>query len=204
MGYRGEARRNPWLAAQRLLEHFNISTKDVRALPEFRDLPHTATVIIPESHHTITDSLRESLIAWVEQGGYLIVEAEYAGIEDPLVSGFGVRRQETEFDEVEEENDESEYETFALPGATGETTVVFDTYMTLAAENPWFQLDGMYGTYALIVQRGEGAAVIVNDLDYLRNNMIGSHDHAQFLLDLLRAREHAAAAGTMPKSESAE
>jgi hypothetical protein len=207
VGYRGEARRNPWLGAQRFLERYDISTTEVRALPELRNLTPEATLVIPKSHHLITASLRDHLVGWVEQGGLLIVEAEYAGVDDTLTGAFGVRRLETQYDEFDEEPDEEAdapgYETISLPGASAAATVDFQTYTTLDGDDAWFRADGKYGTYLLVVRRGDGTAIIVNDLDFLRNNVIGSHDHARFLLHLLGLREYIATTGISASASGA-
>ena len=102
-GFRGEAKRNPWLAAQRLMNRFDTPATELRSLPELRNLPPRATLIIPASHHTITGHLRDEIIDWVRRGGHLIVEAEDPRYDDPLVAAFGVDRYTVDFEEYEDE-----------------------------------------------------------------------------------------------------
>ena len=190
-GYTGEAKRNPWLAAQRFLDHFGARNKEVRALPDLRNLPPRATLIIPEAHHTITDSLRDAVVAWVADGGHLIVEGEHAGLDDSLVSAFGIERLATDFSAFDPDEDEdykeSPYTRISLPGSTSPANVQFEAYMSLRADDAGFQADGTFGTYVIAKRYGTGSVIVVNDLDYLKNSMIGALDHAAFLLDLLRA-----------------
>ena len=191
-GFRGEAKRNPWLAGQRLLQRFGQPAKELRSMPELRNLPPRATLIIPRSHHTITGHLRDEVIDWVRQGGYLIVEAEYPRLKDPLVEAFGVERHEIEFEEYEDDLEvfeEDEFEKVRLPNAMAPATIELERYMSLDAKDVWFRVDGTDGTYMLVKRSGRGAVTIVNDLDYARNISIGSLDHAHFLVDLVRLRE---------------
>ncbi|UCH46540.1 MAG: hypothetical protein JSU95_10435 [Betaproteobacteria bacterium] len=191
-GLRGEAKRNPWLAAQRLVRRFGQPATELRSLPELRNLPPRATLIVPESHHTINGHLRDEIIDWVRSGGYLIVEAEYPRQKDPLVEAFGVDRYTIEFDEYEDDLDvfeESNFEKIRLPNATTPAAIELERFMSLDAKDVWFRADGTYGTYLLVKRSGRGAVTIVNDLNYAHNDGIGSLDHAQFLVDLVQLRE---------------
>ena len=190
--FRGKAKRNPWLAAQRLVHRFGQPATELRSLPQLRNLPPRATLIIPRSHHTINGHLRDEIIDWVRRGGYLIVEAEYPRQKDPLVEAFGVDRYSVEIDEFDEpleEFGEAEFETIKLPNASVPAKVDLQPFMSVDAQDTWFRADGYYGTYLLIKRSGRGAATIVYDLDYARNRSIGSLDHAQFFVDLVRLRE---------------
>lgn len=191
-GFRGEAKRNPFLAAQRLMQRFGRPAKELRSLPELRNLPPNATLIIPASHHTITGHLRDEIIDWVRRGGYLIVEAEYPRQKDPLVEAFGVERYAVEVDDYEDDLEvfeDAEFEKVRLPNAAAPATLDVERYMSLDAKDVWFRAGGIFGTYLLVKRSGRGAVTILNDLDYARNGGIGLLDHAQFLVDLVRLRE---------------
>ncbi len=194
-GFRGEARRNPWLAAQRLVGHFDKAVKELRTLPEVRNLPSHATLIVPKAHHTITGHLRDEIIGWVRQGGYLIVEAEYPQVDDPLTEAFGVERYNIESEDDEREVEEAEHNGRAnftiitLPNAVKPARVWLDRFMSVDASDAWYRADGKYGAYLLAKRSGRGAVTVINDLDFARNNAIGKLDHAQFILDLVNLRE---------------
>jgi len=194
-GFRGEAKRNPWLAAQRLLDHFDKPATEIRKLTQLSTLPAQATLIIPEAHFTITGHLRDQVIEWVMQGGYLIVEAENPLQDDPLVDAFGVTRQKVELgpgnpgEDQAKQGEDSKFELVILPDATAPARVALDRFMVLYTSHPWYHYDGKYGTYLLTKPVGRGVVTVVNDLDYARNVFIGELDHAQFFLDLVRLRD---------------
>ena len=204
-GFQGEARRNPWLAAQRLLDSYDRPATEIRKLTQLNSLPPRATLVIPKAHFTITGHLRSEITNWVRQGGYLIVEAEYPLQDDPLVDGFGVNRQRVELDQdVRSSNPDkqaahNDVELITLPDAITTARVRLDPFMVLNSEQAWYHYDGQYGTYLLTKPVGRGVVTIVNDLDFARNSYIGELDHAQFFLDLVRLRgKFAASTGNAP------
>ena len=193
-GLRGEARRNPWLAAQRLLDHFDEPAKEIRELPELRTLPAQATLIVPKAHFTITGHLRDPITEWVRQGGYLIVEAENPLQDDALVDAFGVNRHKAEIKHNKHpagqsgEDKDNRFELIILPDATTPARVKLAHFTVLDARDAWYRHDGKYGAYLLTKRVGLGVVTVVNDLDFARNSSIGELDHAQFFLDLVRLR----------------
>lgn len=198
-GFRGEAKRNPWLAAQRFLNRVGMPAKELRTLPDLRKLPPRATLIIPKAHHTISGHLREEILGWVRQGGYLIVESEYPAQKDPLVEAFGVQREAIKFDEFDEEAegiDTLELTIITLPNATEAAKLDVQGNVTLNSESAWFRAENQYGIILLALRVGEGMVTVANDLDYFSNRSIGSLDHAQFLWDLVQLRNDAQAAMT--------
>ncbi|UCD67775.1 MAG: hypothetical protein JSW48_13255 [Betaproteobacteria bacterium] len=191
-GFRGEAKRNPWLASQRLVRRLGQPASELRSLPELRNLPPHATLIIPRSHQTINRHLRDEIIDWVRRGGYLIVEAEYARQEDPLVDAFGVDRISVEVDEFEdgrEVAEDTDFETIRLPNATAPAKIDLNPFMSVDAQDVWFRADEHFGTYLLVKRSGRGAVAVINDLNYARNRGIGILDHARFLVDLVQLRD---------------
>jgi len=204
-GFQGEARRNPWLAAQRLLDSYDRPATEIRKLTQLNSLPARATLVIPKAHFTITGHLRGEITDWVRQGGYLIVEAEYPLQDDPLVDGFGVNRQRVELDQdarssnPDKQAAHNDVELITLPDAITTARVRLDPFMVLNSEQAWYHYDGQYGTYLLTKPVGRGVVTIVNDLDFARNSYIGELDHAQFFLDLVRLRgKFAASTGNAP------
>ena len=193
-GLQGEARRNPWLAAQRLLDHFDRPATEVRKLTQLDALPEQGTLIIPKAHFTITGHLRSQITEWVRQGGYLIVEAENPLQDDPLLDAFGVTRHKVELDEDKHpaprtnQGVDGDIELITLPDASTVARVKLDRFMVLESSRPWYHYDGKYGTYLLSKPVGQGVVTVVNDLDFARNSLIGKLDHAQFFLDLVRLR----------------
>ena len=208
-GFHGEARRNPWLAAQQLLDHFNRPATEIRKLTQLNSLPARATLVIPKAHFTITGHLRSEIAEWVRQGGYLIVEAEYPLQDDALVDGFGVERRRVELDQSahssnpKKQRANDDIELIVLPDASTPARVKLDRFMVLVSKDAWYHYDGQHGTYLLTKPVGRGAVTIINDLDFARNSYIGELDHAQFFLDLVRLRgKLATTAVNMPPPEA--
>ena len=198
IGLQGEARRNPWLAAQRLLDHFDRPATEVRKLTQLNTLPEQGTLIIPKAHFTITGHLRSQITEWVKQGGYLIVEAENPLQDDPLLDAFEVTRGEVEANEdkhpaaQKKQGVDSDIELITLPDASTVARVKLDRFIVLDTSHPWYHYDGKYGTYLLTKPVGQGVVTVVNDLDFARNSFIGELDHAQFFLDLVALRSRLA------------
>ena len=190
-GFRGEAKRYPWLAAQRFLNRVGVPAEELRSLPDLGKLPSRATLVVPDAHYTISGHLRDQLVAWVKQGGYLIVEAEYPAQNDPLVEAFGIQRHAIEFEEESEGDDEPHFAEVWLPNANAPAKLDLHSAFSVDAEDALFRANGRYGTFLLVLRFGEGMVTVTGDLDYFTNRSIGSLDHAQFLWDLVRLRNAA-------------
>ena len=76
VGFRGEARRNPWLAAERLLDRMGPPASELREFDGLRKLQPNAVLVLPRGRQTVSAPLREHIVNWVRSGGFLVVEAE--------------------------------------------------------------------------------------------------------------------------------
>jgi hypothetical protein len=73
-GYQGEAARNPYLAAQRLLERMGTPVRSFAELPGIHELPPPdATLLVPTPRRTLGKARALELTRWVESGGNLVV-----------------------------------------------------------------------------------------------------------------------------------
>jgi len=73
-GYSGEAARNKYLAAERLLTRMGMpaqSHSDVRALAKLP--PETSTLVLPTARRAVDPATSARLLEWVERGGHLVV-----------------------------------------------------------------------------------------------------------------------------------
>ena len=73
LGHLGEARRNPWLAATRLLEMNGYSVVQQRSV---LDLPDREAVLIVPADAVLSEAMAKRLIDWTRRGGHLIYLAE--------------------------------------------------------------------------------------------------------------------------------
>lgn len=185
-GYRGEARRNPWLAAERLLLRMGAEASAMRSLPELRTLPAAATLVLPARRHTLTQDLRQSVLAWVEDGGRLIVEAEPAGQPDPLLDALGVTRNAVKRPAGTADRCEADgpFEV-VLPGRENGSLVRLSRRLRLDSPNADFAFDGGWGNALLLFQYGKGQVTVLNELDFASNPRIGMEEHARFLWELV-------------------
>jgi hypothetical protein len=209
VGFRGEARRNPWLAAQRLLERMDLPASELREFEPLRNLAPDAVLVLPARRQTISEPIRQRLMNWVRSGGVLIVEAEYPSVADPLVSGLGVERVKNAGDQS---NDATEYKTrntgnereesgrtafdiyenspeltvVQFPGSTLSSLLWMEARFSLVSEHAWFRAGTEHASSILLLREGNGVVAVLNDLDFATNSEIGDLDHAQFIVELAR------------------
>ena len=97
-GLTGAARDDPYLALRLLLKQSRIRLEEpainARPAQKFDRLPAGGTLLLGDRRHVLMTPERvKQIVAWVEGGGHLIVEAEYPGRADPLLTAFGVARR---------------------------------------------------------------------------------------------------------------
>ena len=90
-GYSVEARRNTWLAAQRLFTELGLKSKMVSNLAGLDDAPR-GLLIVPADRPIWSPAQRDALLRWVAQGGHLLVESRQADARDELLDALGVQR----------------------------------------------------------------------------------------------------------------
>jgi hypothetical protein len=86
-----EALRNPWLALERFMTRMDRSftiRHDSRALDA---LPSPGVLILDRDRtRYVSEERAQSIMQWVEEGGYLIVIPESRFVADPIVGGLGL------------------------------------------------------------------------------------------------------------------
>ena len=188
IGFQGEARRHPYLAAERLLVRMGASSRHAQTPTELRDLPPDGTLILPDSRAAITADARARLLEWVEVGGHLIVEDEDRRLPDPILDALGVARAATEKSEQQPRTLE-----VRLPHAPRPMKVEMHAQQTIDAPQATVRVTGRIATHLLHFPRGRGQVTVLNDLAFMRNAGIGAHDHAEFLWQLIRFQPQTAA-----------
>lgn len=74
VGYRGEAAKNDFLAAQRYLQQLQIPAHSAARVSELPQLPATsATLFVPLERSTTGEAQQKQLLKWVRGGGHLVV-----------------------------------------------------------------------------------------------------------------------------------
>jgi hypothetical protein len=87
-----EARRNPWLAAERLLAGMGWHVEIAQEAALLDRLPRGGVLILSrDREYHLTPSRSAALFAWVDEGGYLIADAAFVAPSDPVLQAFDVR-----------------------------------------------------------------------------------------------------------------
>lgn len=190
-GYQGEARTNPFLAAQRLLERSGRKAVSFRGLPLGKRLPPPEDVLIlPAREVHLTPGQAAELAGWVAQGGLLVTEGrvpqlpEVPETRDALLEAFGLRFIPTPpFQEkdpppplqpLEFRMDEQPLSIDVSPSGILEDT---QRLASGAAGDD-------HGLRVVRVARERGVALVFTTLAILRNDRLADHDHADLLLAL--------------------
>jgi hypothetical protein len=183
--FHGKARRDQWLAAERLLQRMGGKAAAVRSLPELDSLPPTATLMLPRGRQSLNAQSRRSLLNWVTRGGRLIVEAEPVYQPDPLLDAFGVHRKMVKIPQGAKK-DIADYSgrdvvEIDLPPELEPVKVLLNRTIDLQANSALARFGNGHWTAVLLLQYGRGHVLALNELDVFSNHMIGLHDHAEFL-----------------------
>lgn len=194
-GFQGKARRDPWLAAERLVQRMGGSAAAVHVL-DTDTLPRTATLLMPGGRLALDARSRERVLAWVRRGGRLVVAAEPPYMRDPLLDALGVRRQAVNpaappkeaggahEDAREEKTRRDDFRmpvSITLPPDLPPVIVRMRRAIHLQARNPLARFGNDGTITALLLAHGNGRVLVLNGFDAFTNFSIGEEDHAEFL-----------------------
>ena len=112
LGYTREAKINPYLAAQQLLEKRGVSTESSSETLLLNTLPDNASLFVASAGMVRGEQLTEQLLEWVSGGGHLIVGAssEPKGRQNQLIKRLGIEVEKIEaeyphFDNCQDNHD---------------------------------------------------------------------------------------------------
>lgn len=179
-GYQGEARRNGFLAAERLLDRMGLRVRHLKTPIELRELPPNGTLILPARRNALAPAERERLLEWVQAGGHLVVESENYRLPDPIFDGLGVKREPVKAPGPSRPTE------VRLPHSPDALKVSLTSGQTLIAPAGAFQVQLNKATQLVHFKVGRGQATALNDFGFMRNGAIGQNDHAEFLWQLVR------------------
>ena len=188
IGFHGEARRNPYLAAERFLEKFGMEIKSLPTILDLKTMPENRDVLfIPTDRYDLAPEKIDELLEWVKQGGHLIVRARYVRKEtkmhDELFDRLGVETHINDDRTLFEDAEQSLVDVHVNKNIENKQ-VNFDSDIWLqdTAENEisW-QVDGDNGSHLLEYSMGNGFVTLLSDIEFIQNEMIDEHDHASFL-----------------------
>jgi len=86
------ARRDPWLATERLLARMGWEVDAVQEAAALDRLPPGGALLLSnQREYHLTPARANALLAWVNSGGYLIADASGVAASDPILRAFDVR-----------------------------------------------------------------------------------------------------------------
>ncbi len=188
-GFRGEARTNPLLAAQRTLERLGFSSRIQFGLGT---LPlEGETLLTAEGSLAIEGPLLEGFLAWVDAGGHAIVCLDGFALPNDFLASIGID-EDDEFFFLEEEAPAWVGRRSALLEALGLERLEGDDYWrdVLGFEADQRIKDGLLfdgkddGT-AFEVDRGDGAITVLTSGHFFNNQNLGDEQHAELLYELV-------------------
>ncbi|RKZ39918.1 MAG: hypothetical protein DRQ41_10020 [Gammaproteobacteria bacterium] len=187
VGFRGKARDNPLLAAERLLTRMGTSATTVQSLSD-SDLGLGDTLVLLQYDTSLDDEQTQELINWVDSGGHLIIahnrsreaQKDTSQPNNFVFEEISVTQHQNGLDENE----------IAPP-----TEFIWGQYRLQVAFNPNDYLENEhypaekisddYGTHLLSYYYGAGILSVLSDLEFIENDKISEYDHAQFLWQLV-------------------
>lgn len=182
VGYQGEAARNPYLAAGRLLRRMGVPAAELPRRDWVEGPPPTLDVlVIASERHALTGPWLEQLLAWVQEGGHLMVRATTRrdeGEPDALLTALGVASHHYD--------DATGSGPVTLRVAGAELAAEFQAAVRLTAETDFTSLgEDDRGSLGLAARVGRGRVTVLAGFGPFTNRRIGDHDHARLLLALV-------------------
>jgi len=173
VGMSGEARRNPFLALERLAERMGMPAHEVRSLAELARLPPRGVLLLPQPRGELARRERARLLDWAANGGNLVIEAEPAIVPDPLLDMLEVRRTAVRISGPRKPVE------IAWPGAARPLRAELPAWLVLEAKAPRFAAGSKDSAVMLQIAHGKGLVTVINDFTFLQNSAIGKRDHAE-------------------------
>lgn len=201
-GFSQEARSEPYLAAQMLLETYQINAKlydDFRLLyssksdsitPSFDD-----AIILSDAQIALPKSMAKQLLSWVEGGGHLIVALNSNSVDEDfransLISELDVG---TYWLEDEINTSEGEIETIITNADDLDMRVNLESSYRLDLSNNesvFYSAGDEVGATFAQMERGDGLISLLTEVNIWNNYQIDDFDNVELLLALTSTSEN--------------
>jgi len=182
VGFQGEARRNPLLAATHLYERMGVPAREARRIADLDALEPDETLVLLRRRAVLDQRHTDQLLSWVAAGGHLIVEPERHRVTDRILDALKIHRRALN---VRPPRKPSE---FRLPHSRRPLRVDFGPreHFVSTEERAALTVDEHWSILVEQFRLGRGLVTIVNGLRFMTNQHIGEHDHAEFAWQLVQ------------------
>jgi hypothetical protein len=181
---KGEAARNPYYAVVHLAESLGIHTTMIGSL---RALPPDAIVLVNNLYDDLRHESIESLQAWVQSGGRLIIRSDTLAASEPLQIWSGIAPPQRTAETARTPNpgqDDCKPMAVSIGGvANGRSLVLCNALLTglTSGRVPAWSLSDSNGIQVLRVPIGRGELTVVGPF-ILSNWSLPKKDHAQIFV----------------------
>lgn len=180
VGYQGEARGNPFLAAERLFTRLGAPS---------RTLPFGPSTLPPADHalllvspvRSVSAEQAQAIVAWVQEGGRLLVALDDAPSLDPILRHWGVTATEAP--------DAGGPEVLQVPlrgGKPARAEIPRGRRLATTRDDAQIEVRTEAGVAFVRYPAGQGSVTFLSDSTFLSNEGIGLHDHAALAWALVR------------------
>jgi hypothetical protein len=184
VGYRGEARVNPFFAARLTLEKLGHRVKQTTTLGQLNQFAPRGVLMMAASRQNLDAVSARDLLGWVDRGGHLIVAADAGWGSDVLMDLLAI---ETEY-EAEDRAGGVTVDTVVLPdGPALRVDLLPSPRLIDEDEQASWKHEFRDGVRMLALERGEGRITIMATLAMFANRDIGRLDHAELLARLAQS-----------------
>jgi hypothetical protein len=194
MPLRGEARRNPFYAAQRVAEALGARTAVQHLVA---NIPADAVVVVSSWHWDLSESRRHTLEVWVEAGGRLVLDPSVVSGSETLERWTGIgskRRPPQTLEEMLEEPEPEACRTLREPGSARPDIEGFSfcgfgvrSWLTTTRQPTW-ALEDRNGLQTVRVSVGRGSVTMINGTPFGNRSLLEG-DHGRLFVAATALRQ---------------
>jgi hypothetical protein len=219
-GYRGEAARNPYYAAQVLLTRMGMPAESFSHVGSLSALPpESSTLVIPTPRRAVDPETSRRLLDWVDRGGHLVLVTwqlwdDPKRTPDPILDELGIHQFMNRDDDADDgaapeaEPDEPEAEApdddqpapdwseVDFPDRDAPLRARFDPDFRIevrddASESLILEIgDDDTGSHWVTLRHGKGLVTALTDDGFMTTPKIGDLDHAELVYRMSRLGGH--------------
>ena len=189
VGLRGEARVNPFLAAEQMLVELGLYADELETdwMPDW--LPDRSdTLVLGNGSQVYSDADADALLTWAQEGGHLVITAPYPGEDptSPLLAALDMTVTEATRDADDTVDDGGEADHGDDTGLT--LCFHYDARLEPGDPEPWDTLSDDAGILGATRSYGDGLVTVLAEATPLTNDHIGFDDNADFVYELITSR----------------